>query len=50
MSHIELVRTRDLLPLRIDSHQLQLLPASLDHVLDAEIKLAAHDNRVWLSG
>lgn len=37
-------------PLRIDPHQLQLLPASLHHVLNAKIKLAAHDHSVRLSG
>lgn len=39
----------DHLPLRVDAHQLQLQPAPIDHILDAEIKLAAHDDRVRLA-
>lgn len=39
----------DAIPLGIDSHQLELLPASLHYVLDSEIKLTAHDDRVGLS-
>ena len=37
-------------PLRIDPHQLQFLPAFLHYVLDSKIKLTAHHHGVRLSG
>lgn len=38
------------IPLRVDTHQLQLLPAPLYDVLNPQVELAAHDHRVGLSG
>ena len=35
--------------LGVDPHQLQLLPASVDDILDPQVELAAHDDRVRLS-
>ena len=37
-------------PLCVDPHQLQLLPAALYDVLDPQVKLAAHDNSIRFSG
>lgn len=39
----------DALALGIDADQRQLLPAAVDDILDAQIQLAAHDNRVRLT-
>ncbi len=36
------------LPFSVYSHELQFLPTSLDHILYAQIKLAAHDDCVRL--
>ena len=38
------------LPLGIDPHQLQLLPAPLDNVLDAQIELTTHDDGIGFAG
>ena len=35
--------------LGVDPHQLQFLPASIDDILDPQVELAAHDDRVRLS-
>lgn len=40
---------RGFVPFRVYPHELQLLPASLNHVLDAKIELTAHDYCVWFS-
>ena len=40
----------DALSLRVDPHQVQILPAPLDDVLHAEVKLAGHDNGVGFTG
>ncbi len=42
-------RVEGLLPFGIYPHELQFLPAALDDVLDAEVELAAHDDRVRLA-
>lgn len=36
----------DPLPLRVDAHEVQVGPAALDHVGDAEVQLAGHDDGV----
>lgn len=38
------------LPLGVNPDQVQLLPAPVNHILDAEVQLARHDNRVGLAG
>jgi len=50
---ISALRTRSsgwTIPLRIDTHQLQLLPAPFYDVLNPKVELAAHDYRIRLSG
>ena len=37
-----------IIPLRVESYQLELLPTPLYDVLDAQVELAAHDARVRL--
>jgi hypothetical protein len=37
-------------PLRVYPHEPELLPAPVDHILDAKIELAAHDACIRLSG
>lgn len=39
----------DAFPFRVDPHQRQLLPAPVNHVLDAQVELAAHDHRIGLT-
>lgn len=36
------------IPLGVNAHQAQLLPTPFHYVLDAEIELTAHDDRLWL--
>jgi hypothetical protein len=38
------------LTLRIDAHELQFFPASLDHFCDSEVKFAGHDGCVVFAG
>lgn len=40
----------DALALGVDADQVQFLPTAIDHVLDAEVKFAAHDDRMRLTG
>lgn len=36
-------------PLGVDTNQLQLRPAPIDHVCDTQIELAGHDDGLWLA-
>ena len=38
------------LPLRVDAHQLQLLPAPINHIRESEVEFAAHDDGVGFAG
>lgn len=37
-------------PLRVDAHELQLLPAALDDIVDAQVEFAGHDGGVGFAG
>lgn len=39
----------DAFPFCVDPYQRQLLPAPVNHILDAQVELAAHHNRIGLT-
>ena len=38
------------LPFRVQTDKPQFFPAAVDHVLDPQVELAAHDAGVWFAG